>query len=171
MDQSWRSSGCIAVVCLAWAGPCFATQSLAALLACRDISDATAQLACFDRETATLMGASVVPAAATPVRPALPLDPEQKFGLSEKAVAAKERVAPSRSADATKIEAHVTGIAQGVSGRTVFTLDNGQVWRQLVPDAELLAKLGDAVTISHGWLGSYWLQLESKRGCKVARVR
>jgi hypothetical protein len=33
-----------------------------------------------------------------------------------------------------------------------------------------MAKGGDAVTISRGLLGSYWLQLPSKRGCKVNRV-
>jgi hypothetical protein len=53
----------------------------------------------------------------------------------------------------------------------VFTLDNGQVWRQISTEADLLAKQGDAVTISRGLLGSYWLALKSKRGCKVTRLR
>ncbi len=51
-----------------------------------------------------------------------------------------------------------------------MTLDNDQVWRQLVVEGDLLMKPGDAVTISRGVLGSYWLQTASKRGCKVTRV-
>jgi hypothetical protein len=56
-------------------------------------------------------------------------------------------------------------------GRTLFTLDNTQVWRQLESDGDMLAKLGDSATISRGLLGSYWLQLKNGRGCKVTRAR
>jgi hypothetical protein len=128
--------------------------------------------------SATAASASVPPAplapapvASTAVRRAPVLDPQQQFGLPERAVAAKEVAAGTRSADATKIEAHLAGIAPAVDGRAVFTLDNGQVWRQLSTEADLLAKQGDAVTISRGLLGSYWLALKSKRGCKVTRLR
>jgi hypothetical protein len=127
--------------------------------------------------SATAASASVPPAqlapapAASAVRPAPVLDPQQQFGLPERAVAAKEVAAGTRSADATRIEAHLAGIAPAVDGRAVFTLDNGQVWRQISTEADLLAKQGDAVTISRGLLGSYWLALKSKRGCKVTRLR
>jgi hypothetical protein len=99
------------------------------------------------------------------------LDPQQKFGLAEKAVAAKEVAAGTRAADASKIEAHITQLKQAADGHIVFSLDNDQVWRQLNAEGELLAKQGDAVTISRGALGSYWLQIKSGRGCKVMRLR
>ena len=98
------------------------------------------------------------------------LTPEQQFGLPERKVVEKEVAAGTRSADASKIEAHLARIAVGADGRAVFTLDNDQVWRQLQPEGDLMAKGGDAVTISRGLLGSYWLALSSKRGCKVNRV-
>jgi hypothetical protein len=196
----WLSAAWGTGICLAWSALCLASDAPAGLLACRNISDAAARLACFDREaapltpaptaggaaspipppsSATAASASVPPAplapapvASTAVRPPAPvLDPQQQFGLPERAVAAKEVAAGTRSADATKIEAHLAGIAPAVDGRAVFTLDNGQVWRQLSPEADLLAKQGDAVTISRGLLGSYWLALKSKRGCKVTRLR
>jgi hypothetical protein len=91
--------------------------------------------------------------------------------LSAAAIAAKERAAGARPAETVKIEARITGLALNGTGRVVFTLDNGQVWRQLLVEADMLAKLNDAVTISRGWLDSYWLQLRSGRGCKVVRVR
>jgi hypothetical protein len=53
----------------------------------------------------------------------------------------------------------------------VFTLDNEQVWKQIATQGELLAKQGDTVTISRGWLNSYYLQLDNGRGCKVQRVK
>jgi hypothetical protein len=136
-------------------------------------SSATAATASATAATASVPPAPLAPApvASTAVRPAQVLDPQQQFGLPERAVAAKEVAAGTRSADATKIEAHLAGIAPAVDGRAVFTLDNGQVWRQLSTEADLLAKQGDAVTISRGLLGSYWLALKSKRGCKVTRLR
>jgi hypothetical protein len=187
------------VICLAWSALCLASDAPAGLLACRNISDAAARLACFDREAAALAPAPTAsgaaspiappssapaasapvaatplastPAAPTAVRPAPALDPQQQFGLPERAVAAKEVAAGTRAADATKVEAHLVEIAPAVDGRAVFTLDNGQVWRQLSTEGDLLAKQGDAVTISRGLLGSYWLALKSKRGCKVTRLR
>ncbi|MGO9424455.1 MAG: hypothetical protein ACLQAR_13065 [Steroidobacteraceae bacterium] len=120
------------------------------------------------------LSAAAAPIAATPAvaasAPAAPvLSPEQQFGLPERKVVEKEVAAGTRAADASKIEAHLVRIAVGADGRAVFTLDNDQVWRQLQPEGDLLAKSGDAVTISRGLLGSYWLQLPSKRGCKVNR--
>ncbi len=56
-------------------------------------------------------------------------------------------------------------------GRTVVSLDNDQVWRQLSADTDLFLKLGDNVTVSRAFLGSYWLATPTKRGCKVTRVR
>ena len=115
------------------------------------------------------------PGPAAPVaaaaRPAPVLDPQQQFGLPERAVAAQEVAAGTRAADATRLEAHIARVAAAADGRRVFTLDNEQVWRQLLVEGDLLAKQGDGVTISRGMFGSYWLQLKSGRGCKVTRLR
>jgi hypothetical protein len=97
------------------------------------------------------------------------LNPEQQFGLPDRAVAAKEVAAGMRAADAQKIQAHIIGLSLA-AGRTVFTLDNGQVWRQLLAEGDMLARLGDVATISRGLFDSYWLELKSKRGCKVTRL-
>ena len=149
------------------AGPCNADESLQALFACRGIADTTARLACFDRETATLARSPAAsPAPAAPV-----LNPEQKFGMSEGAISAKEVAAGTRTADLARIEAHITALSGSADAPLVFTLDNGQVWKQLKVGNEMLANVGDGVTLSRGLLGSYWLQLQSGRGCKVTRVR
>lgn len=174
---------------MAFVLPCSAAEPLDQLLACRGIADATARLVCFDRETAALAsGKAPVPAsrdaaaalstataptpkAAATEHMAPPLDAQQSFGLNTTALAANEEAAGARPPKVSKIEGHVSALALAGNGQTVFTLDNSQVWRQTEAGGEMLAKLGDAVTISRGLLGSYWLQIKSGRGCKVTRLR
>jgi hypothetical protein len=105
------------------------------------------------------------------VQPVPPPDPQQQFGLPERKVVEQEVAAGRRPAEATKIEARITGLAPGPDGRLVFTLDNDQVWRQLLSEGDLLTKPGDTVTISRAFLGSYWLNTANGRGCKVTRLR
>lgn len=98
------------------------------------------------------------------------LDAQRSFGLSGSTIAAHEEAAVKRPQKA-QIQAHIVGLALTGDGRTLFTLDNTQVWQQIESDGDMLAKLGDSATVSRGLLGSYWLQLKSRRGCKVTRVR
>lgn len=187
--MNWRAAACGMTVSMAVIAGSRASDSPAGLIACRNIADASARLACYDRETAALApptttavpgataAASTGTGAARPISPSAPpanpppvLSPEQQFGMPERKVAAREVAAGTRAADAAKIEAHLTGISASADGRTVFTLDNAQVWRQLAAEGELLARIGDPVTISRGWLGSYWMQLSTGRGCKVTRL-
>jgi hypothetical protein len=176
------------LVCLIFSLPCAAAEPLAGLLACRALTDPATRLACFDRETAALAAAPAAPLAATspavaapqgtasaPAAPAVQAAPvlsaQQSFGLSGSAIAAHEEAAGARPQKLAKLEARVVALALAGNGRTLFTLDNTQVWEQIESDGDMLAKLGDSATISRGLLGSYWLQLKNGRGCKVTRVR
>jgi hypothetical protein len=170
------------LLCVPCSAPSWAADPLAGLLACRDLTDSAARLACFDRETAALARApgaalavspNTTPAAASPATPtAPPLTPEQKFGLSSSTIVAKEEAAGTQAPKEAKLQSRITALALAGDGRTVFTLDNSQIWRQLEADGtDVMARLGDAVTISRGMLGSYWLQLKTGRGCKVTRLR
>jgi hypothetical protein len=184
------------LVFLVCAPPCLAAEPLASVLACRAIADSAARLACFDRETAALASAPALSSAGQPAAPAAPaaaatlednaapaiasaapksaapiLDAQQSFGLSGSAIAANEEAVGARPAKLAKIEGRIVALALAGNGRTLFTLDNTQVWRQIESDGDMLAKLGDSATISRGLLGSYWLQLKNGRGCKVTRMR
>ncbi len=70
---------------------------------------------------------------------------------------------------------HVTSrivvLQRTADDRDIFTLANHQVWAQLNAGGGLFARVGDVVTISRGWLGSYLLSLPSRRSCKVTRIR
>ena len=184
----------VLLVCIVCGLPCVAAEPLVPLFACRSITDSAARLACFDRETAALASvpatslaaapaaqpssaASTVPAASQAAavpsaaeHPARVLDAQQSFGLSGSAIAANEEAAGARPAKLAKLESRIVGLSLTGNGRTVFTLENAQMWRQLESDGDMLAKLNDVATVSRGVLGSYWLQLKSGRGCKVMRI-
>jgi len=145
-----------------------AAQPLSGLMACRMLTDDAARLACFDREAATLSGSATMPPqpASAPA-----LDAKQQFGLPEHAVVQKEIAAGTRPIAINTIEARVALLSRTSDGRSVVTLDNQQVWRQLTVDKDLLLKPGETVTISRGVLGSFWLETKHGRGTKVTRVQ
>jgi len=171
----------IAVPAVALAVP--QDTSVSRLLACRHIAADAARLACFDRTSAVMARAPASalrpPAVPAPSAPAptqamkQALDPQRTFGLPHAAIVQREAAAAGLQVkEAPNITAHIAGLGQDPDGRTIFSLDNGQVWVQLVPDGtDLYAKRGEAVRISRGWLESYWLETASHHGCKVTRLR
>jgi hypothetical protein len=166
------------------------------VLACRGIADDTARLACFDRESAWLAqsGAALSPgvaaaegsaarAASAPSGADSPnspghrattatasLDPQQSFGLSTAEISAREVAAGERPREAASITAHIARLYTGANGRVVFTLDNHQVWQELLAAGDLDSQPGESVVISRGMLGSYWMKAQSGRGAKVTRL-
>jgi hypothetical protein len=150
-----------ALLALAAASAASAADRLAPLLACRALGEDATRLACFDRESAALAGGG----------DAAKLSPEQKFGLGAATVVAKEAEPGQPPAGVAALEGTLTGLRTAADGRVVFTLDNGQVWRQLAPGPDLLLKVGDRVKIARGVFDSYLLTTPAMRNCKVTRVR
>jgi hypothetical protein len=108
--------------------------------------------------------------ASQPAVAAAPASSKENFGLSATALSQKEVAAGTRPAELKSIDAHVVAVSSTGTGLATFTLDNGQVWRQLSPEGDLLSRPGDRVTVSLGLFHSYWLQNKNGRGCKVTRV-
>ncbi|MGH8318272.1 MAG: hypothetical protein ACREUL_09880 [Steroidobacteraceae bacterium] len=153
---------------LAAASPSLASDALGSLLACRRIEASAARLACFDREAATLAAQRQGSGAKADQT----LNPRRTFGLAPTEIAARAEAAAKAPKPVDSIVARISSLARAADGREIFTLDNHQIWVQLVPDSEQLdPKSGETVRISRGWLGSYWLSLPSRRGCKVTRFR
>lgn len=95
----------------------------------------------------------------------------QNFGLPPNAIASKEVAAGKRPADLSRIHAHVSDLSRAGDGRMVFTLDNGQIWLQVLSEGDLLLRPGDDVTISRALFQSFMLKTGSGRGCRVTRIR
>ena len=162
----------------AWASPRPPPRWAAALLACRRIPHNAARLACFDRESATLAKGAAPPAVdrpAVPVASAASVDPDlspsRTFGLAPAQIAAREAAVVKLPRQLKHVTSRIVVLQRTADDRDIFTLANHQVWAQLNAGGGLFARVGDVVTISRGWLGSYLLSLPSRRSCKVTRIR
>jgi hypothetical protein len=110
-------------------------------------------------------GANDAAAASPGTAASPPPSPEAQFGISGgRLERKKEAVTPK------EIQAVVSGVARRPRGELVITLDNGQVWVQLEPQAYYPLEAGETVRISKGVLGSYLLTTPAKRGSKVTRI-
>jgi hypothetical protein len=160
------------------AGPQAIGQGLPpSLRACMAERDDARRLACFDREaaqlgersaaTATAAASGAAPAAATPE----PLTAEQRFGfrgeVAREAIAEKKAAAPQLE----RLESTVTAVARRGSIDWIVTLENGQQWAQISTGTPYTIRVGDAVTINPGALGSFLLTGPSGRATRVRRAR
>ena len=88
-------------------------------------------------------------------------------------VAAKEEIAdaPPELVVSEPFEAEIVGPFSGWSGRTVFTLSNGQVWRQRSGSNYRHTAEGQTVTVKKNFLGLWTLTvLSSGRTVGVYRI-
>src|SRR5262249_13375933 len=151
------------------------------------------RLACFDREIAALSrgggsagvtskgaaakgaartGASAASAAA-PVATAPSLTPEQKMGLSPEGIRKLEvekGISPAEAKPPQELVAHLASVSRNSAGRAMFTLDNGQVWRQSETQGSFEAHAGEAVKITRRAMGSFWLSTDTHNWTRVERV-
>ncbi len=87
-----------------------------------------------------------------------------------RAVAQDRREQADRQVE--RIEANIVGPFSGWDGRTVFALDNGQVWRQVDPDVYYTSPArGTPVEIVRSRYGSFRLHLKNGAWVTVTRVR
>lgn len=160
------------------------------LLRCATEKDDARRLACYDTEIGRLRAPSAaapVPApsasvsgsaVATTVAPPGPAKADAGAAPAKPAVAAEddfgrrgelrkedERVEPS------EVTGSVAAVSRGPDGRLVVTLENGQVWREISPNASVRLQTGDTVRIERGSLGSFLLVAPNKRSTKVTRIR
>jgi hypothetical protein len=111
---------------------------------------------------------------APPPAPAVPqLTPEQKFGLTSNQVARQEE---ARGTAAVKpplaqVQTQVVQVSGSSTGQAIFTLENGQTWRQTENRSSFSLHPGDRVTVSKGALGSFWISSGPHNSARVERVR
>jgi len=155
-----------------------ARDILTEIAKCSEIGDAGDRLKCFDSAAARAKSALAAPAQpASESRSLL-----EWFGFSRPAQSptkpeefGKAAPEPQDAKELTQISASVVELARTSRGKTLFFLDNGQLWRQIDADATDLRDLpstpGTKVTIEKGFLNSYNLTIAGRNGLvKVNRV-
>jgi hypothetical protein len=188
----WLLAAAFVVAVPAQADP--ARDALAVVAKCADIPGAADpgaadRLQCYDAaaETAkTAMSMSAAPAVQqqASAKPA-PQEEEEGggvlswFGL-ERPVTKTEDFGkppmPTGPKEINQISANVLEFAKNPYGRSIFILDNGQVWKQIDGDQSEVRdpSKGETmkVSIETGMLGSYSLTVEGRKGIvKVRRVK
>ena len=153
-------------------------DALVEIAKCADIADSSERLKCFDAATPRAKSALAAPAQQPAEkrsllewfgfgRPQKPVIKTEDFGKPALELAPEE---------ITEITAAVVEFAKNPRGRSVFILDNGQVWRQLDADGTEVRDPAPGttmkVTIETGALGSYNLTIEGRNGLiKVSRLK
>jgi len=147
-------------------------DALAEIARCTGIADSAARLKCFDAAALRTHGAL----AAPPAEGARDRVEGLEYSRPPRAVTRTEDFGkPPPPPEITQITATVLELARTVRGRSIFTLDNGQVWRQLDGDDTDVQDPGPgktmkvAIEMGFGVLGNYNLTIEGRNG--LIRVR
>jgi hypothetical protein len=121
---------------------------------CTSEADEAKRLACYDREIGRSKSGQ-----------------NDDLGVTGELLRHKEKQAGITAAPPDDMTARVAAIANGRYGKSVVTLDNGQVWAQReVPDFTL--QVGDVITIRRGVLGALWMVSPSGRTqTRVLRIQ
>jgi len=153
----------VLVLSAGWSSAGMADDLASAFATCRAITDNVARLACFDHLEVPSNNAARAHREPRPT--------EQDFGLAPIVAMQREVQRVDVPAPVEALDSKLIALTVNPTGRAVFTLENGQVWRQVVPGDDLLLRVGDVVRLSKGALGSYWLKAPNDRNCKVTRIR
>jgi len=139
----------------------------ASLRACRAEADDARRLACYDREIDRIGKEQATLAAESPPV----LTPEEQFGRTGAMAREESDRKNKESRDLGELSATVTEIWSRSDGLMVFTLDNGQVWKQNAPDSHFRLKSGEKVKIQPASMSSFLLSGPSKRSTRVTRLK
>jgi hypothetical protein len=111
------------------------------------------------------------PAAATAATSAAAAPAEDNFGRERQLAYEEDQKREEATRAVGELQSSIAGIEKRMDGLMTFTLDNGQVWRQVRPDSKFSIKQGDAIRIQPGSLGSFILSGPTKKSTRVTRVK
>ncbi len=178
----WIFAGMAVLTTSAWADP--ARDTLKEITKCADIAGATDRLKCFDAAVPHAQTALSAPEAPPPAQTAQTTEESGGvlgwFGFERPVTKPEDfgkpavRVADPR--EITTLSASVTEFARTPSGRALFILDNGQVWRQIDGDVTEVSdpNTGEQfkVAIEKAVFGSYDMKINGHTGLiKVRRLK
>ncbi|MEM1230431.1 MAG: hypothetical protein AAGI15_07845 [Pseudomonadota bacterium] len=121
----------------------------------------------------TLASAGAAPAqspALVPTQPPPLKQPRLDQPLQPLAIGV-DQLAPEAVPLATRIRTRIRGEFEGWTGKTLFRLENGQIWRQRIGGRYRLRRTAPEVEVFKGRFGYYLKLLETGRQVGVRRVK
>lgn len=148
-------------------------QVVDSVRSCASVQDNERRLACYDAAVGEL-GAHAAPEASSQIsatKPAGGGQPADNFGATGSELAKKRAQEKEQSEEGSReLTARITKIERLPRGELLVTLDNGHVWRQKQVQSTFVLRVGEAVTIKRGTLGSHRLVNASGRATAVTRI-
>ncbi len=179
----WIFIGLAALTGTAWADT--DRDVLKEVAKCADIAAATDRLKCFD--AAVPHAQAALTQAEPPVQTAQTTQTEGDsggvlgwFGFERPVTKTEDFGKPPEKVEGpkgiTKVAATVTEFARTPTGKVLFILDNGQIWRQIDGDVANVQDPSSGeqlkVAIEKGFFGSYDMTIDGRNGLiKVRRVK
>ena len=142
-----------------------------ALVRCRTVADAGARLACFDNAAAALQAATERRDVVVVDRAQVRESRRRLFGLALPRLPIFGGSADEEDEEEIRaIESDIVSAYQAGYGRWVVRLEDGSTWVQ-VDDNVIAARprVGQAVRVSRGALGSYTMRVNGQPGVRVRR--
>ena len=190
--RAWRRRAAVTLL-LGTASLAGASQEREALDACRNIADDDRRLECYDdiplqppvarpsavAETVAAPAPPRVPdAPPAPDVPAAPATASEDGNVVQRGLGrlrglfGRDEPAVEKPPELDSIEAQVVRFVKLARGNHSLTLEDGQVWREIEVKRRARYRVGDAVVIARGALGSYNLSSErTGHRVKVRRIR
>lgn len=156
--------------CSSWATqPPSAAPSVAAVIACRRITDDAARLACFDKAVTAMDEAQTTGNLVTLDREQRRAVRRQTFGFQLPSLNIFDKGEKPEEAD--RLEAKVASARQDAFGKWSIRLEDGATWVQ-IDDSELrrTPKPGSSVVITRGLVGSFFLKVEGAGSMRARRI-
>jgi hypothetical protein len=156
--------------------------SATAFMKCARIASDPQRLSCYDRLATELIELGVssageatsgMTAGSGPPPAAAPSIPPEADKTTPPAAAANaETMKDPEGGDVRFIVSRYVGEFTGWDGKTIFTLENGQVWQQIQSGRLSWKATNPEITIKRGYLGGYRLSVEGvNKTVRVKRIK
>ena len=140
------------------------------LVDCRKLAEPTARLACFDREAAAVEGATARRELVVVDRQQIRQTRRTLFGLTLPRLGfldGQDDDAPEQQ----QVEGTIRAFSADRTGKWLVQLEDA-TWRGTeVDEYQSTPRVGQAVVVRRGPLGSYVLSVAGRKGVRVQRVR
>ena len=148
----------LGLICFFYITQSYANEEILSIKQCAKIESDLKRLSCFDKVVKTLNGDVSVKQTVTKkvvntdskIEPVKPESKSSTFGLEKKIA----------KMNTDKIQSKIDGEFRGWSGKTIFKLQNGQVWKQSGEGKVFHKAISPEVTITKGLLGGFRLHVK-----------